>query len=113
MPTVSMDYFFMGPSGQEEAKGLLQILAVTSHESQMTFAHVVEQKGPVDSTTRRVVADLKWLGLRRLVGKSDQEPAILALKHAVRESMPTVEYVMESISQTAQMKSRCVKDRNK
>ena len=27
--------------------------------------------------------------------KSDQEPAILALKQAVRESMPTVEFVME------------------
>ena len=52
-------------------------------------------KGPVDSTTRRLVADLDWLGLRRLVFKSDQEPAILALKQAVRESMPTVEFVME------------------
>ena len=27
--------------------------------------------------------------------KSDQEPAILALKQAVRESMHTVEFVME------------------
>ena len=71
------------------------MLAVKSHESRMTFAHVVERKGPVDSTTRRFVADLDWLGLRRLVFKSDQEPAILALKQALRESMPTVEFVME------------------
>ena len=71
------------------------MLAVKSHESRMTSAHVVESKGPVDSTTRRLVADLDWLGLRRLVFKSDQEPAILALKQAVRESMPTVEFVME------------------
>ena len=42
-----------------------------------------------------LVADLDWLGLRRLVFKSDQEPAILALKQAVRESMPTLEFVME------------------
>ena len=49
----------------------------------------------MDSTTRRLVAELDWLGLRRLVFKSDQEPAILALKQAVRESMPTVEFVME------------------
>ena len=60
----------------------------------MTFAHVVERKGPVDSTTR-LVADLDWLGLRRSVFKSDQEPAILALKQAVRDSMPTVEFAME------------------
>ena len=26
----------------------------------MTFAHVLERKGPVDSTTRRLVADLDW-----------------------------------------------------
>ena len=83
------------PSGQEEAQGVLPMLAVKSHESRMTFAHVVERKGPVDSTTRRLVADLDWLGLRRIVFKSDQEPAILALKQAVRESMATVEFVME------------------
>ena len=57
LPTVSIDYFFMGPSGQEEAQGVLPMLAVKSHESRMTFAHVV------DSTTRRLVADLDWLGL--------------------------------------------------
>ena len=71
------------------------MVAVKSHELRMTFAQVVERKGPVDSTTRRLVPDLGWLGLRRLVFKSDQEPAILALKQAVRESMPTVEFVME------------------
>ena len=95
VPTVSTDYFFMGPSGQEEAQGVLPMLAVKSHESRMTFAHVVERKGLVDSTVRRLVADMDWLGLRRLIFKSDQEPSILALKQAVRESMPTVEFVME------------------
>ena len=55
----------------------------------------VEREGPVDSTVRRLVADLDWLGLQRLVFKSDQEPAILALKQAVRESMPTEEFEME------------------
>ena len=79
----------------EEAQRVFPRLAVKSHESRMTFAHDVERKGLVDSTTRRLVADLGWLGLRRLVFKSDQEPAILVLKHAVRESMPTVDFVME------------------
>ena len=85
----------MGPSGQEEAQGVFPMPAVKSHGSRMTFAHVVERKGPVDSAARRLVADLDWLGLRRLVFESDQEPAILALKQAVRESMPAVEFVME------------------
>ena len=88
VPTVSIVYFFMCPSGQEEAQGVLPMLAVKSHVSRMTFAHVVERKGPVDSATRRLLTDLDWLGFRRLVFKSDQERAILALKQAVRESMP-------------------------
>ena len=82
MPTVSFDCFFVGPSGQEEAQGVLQMSAVKSHESLTTFAHVVERRGPVDSTTRRLGADLDWLGLRRSVFKSEKEP-----------SMPTVEFV--------------------
>ena len=53
------------------------MLAATSHESRMTFASVVGRKGPVDPTTRRLVADLDWLGLRMLVFKLDQESAIL------------------------------------
>ena len=85
----------MGPSGQEEAQGVLPMLAVKSRGSRMTLAHVLERNGLVDSTVRRLVADLDLFGLRRLVFKSDQEPAILALKQAVRESMPTVEFVME------------------
>ena len=98
VPTVSIDYFFMGPSGQEEAQGVLPMLTVKSHDSRMTFAPVVERKGPVDSTTRRLVADLDWLGLRRLVFKSDQELVILVVKQVVGESMPTVEFVMEESS---------------
>ena len=49
-PIVSIDYFFMGPSTQEEAQGGLPMLAVMFHESRMTLAHV-ERKGSVDFTT--------------------------------------------------------------
>ena len=91
---LSVDLFFLGPSGQDDAHGVLQMLAVKSLESRMTCSRVVEWKGLVESTTRRLVADLDWLGLHRLVFKSHQEPAILALEHAVRESVLTVELVM-------------------
>ena len=84
----------MGPSGQQEVQGVLPVLAEKSHESRTTFAHVVERKGPVDSTTRRLVTDLDGWDCRDWCSLH-QEPAILALKHAVRESMSTVEFVME------------------
>ena len=91
--TVSIDYFFMGQTEQEEVRRVLPMWTVKSGESRMTFSHVVERKGPVDSTIRHLVADLHRLGLRWLVFKSDQEPA--TLKQAVRESIPTVEIVVE------------------
>ena len=68
LPTVSIDFFFLDPSGQKEAQGVLPILAEKSHESRMKFAHVV-----LDFTTRLLVAALDWLGLRRLAFKSDQK----------------------------------------
>ena len=34
VPTVSIYYFFMGPSAQDEAEGVFPMLAVKSHESQ-------------------------------------------------------------------------------
>ena len=71
------------------------MLAVKSHEFRTTCSHVVERQGLVDSTTRRLVADLDWLALRRLVFKSDQEPVIVDLKQTVGESMPAVEFGME------------------
>ena len=87
LPTVSIDYYLMGPSGPEEAEGVLPMLAVKSHESRMTFAQVVERKGP-QSTTRRLVADLDWLGLRRLVFESHQEPTVVALSMLCENHCP-------------------------
>ena len=52
MPTVSIHCFFVGPSGQEEAQGVPPMLTVKSRESRMSFAHVVERKGLVESTVR-------------------------------------------------------------
>ena len=36
VPSVSIDHYFMGPPGQEEAQDVLPMLAVKSHESRMT-----------------------------------------------------------------------------
>ena len=58
MPTVSIDYFLMGPSGQEEEQGVLPMVVMESHKSRMSCSHVVERKGLVDSAMRRFVGDL-------------------------------------------------------
>ena len=86
---MSIDYIFMGPSGQGEAQGVLPKLAVKSYGSRMSVSHVM---GPVDSTTRRHVADLDWSELWVFVFKSGQKSAILALKQAFQESMPKIRH---------------------
>ena len=88
MPTVSIDYFFMGPCGQEEAQVVLPMLEVKSHELR---SHML--RSGKDLWIRRN-GDLLQRS-RLLVFKSDQKPAVLALKQAVRESMLAVEFVME------------------
>ena len=89
VPTVSIDYFFTGPSGQQEAQGVLPMLAVKSHEStnDVRTCCGAERTCGFHGTTTCCRS--------RLVFKSVQEPAILALKQAVRESMLAVEFVME------------------
>ena len=51
---------------QEEAQGVLPMLAVKSHESRMTFAHVVERKGPVDSTTPTTCCRSRLVGIAKI-----------------------------------------------
>ena len=51
------------PCGQEEAHVVLPMCAVKSGESLMTFSHVVEWTGSVDSTIRRFVAGLPSVGI--------------------------------------------------
>ena len=72
------------------------MLAVKSHETRndvLTCCGTEMACGVHDTTT---CCRFRLVGLRRLVFKSDQEPAIFALNQAVRESIHTVEFVMES-----------------
>ena len=96
IPCVVMDYFFMGRDGsEEEERRNVPILAVRDRDTRYTFAHVVPSKGADEHTVEQVVRDLKRLGHRQLALKSDQEPAILALKEEVRRRMPDVRFLME------------------
>ena len=51
---------------------------------QVLFAHRVSSKGVEAMTLKQICADLKCMGLKRIVYKSDQEPAIRAILNALR-----------------------------
>ena len=70
--------------GQEEGN-VLPMIGVKERQSKMKFAHQVEEKGPNEYTIEAVKEDIENLGVKRFIFKSDQEPAILALKERIIE----------------------------
>ena len=108
LATVSLDYFFMGKNGIQytwdqardgTAQGgddeVMTLIAIYCHKTRCTFAHACPRKGNDPHVAKEVQADLEWLGYKRMIGKSDQEPAILALKRMFTAAMPTVEILPE------------------
>ena len=62
-------------------KRCVKVLVAKDSKSGAIFAHVVPQKG-LDAdgyAVARIVEDIKWLGYAKLLVKSDNEPAIVAL----------------------------------
>jgi len=110
MPIVGMDYFYITKEGvkrrDELAKELsdegeeaitkaraeghvLQCLLVRCLQSKIVFAHVVPQKGDDEEhyCAKLAVADIEWLGHTKVIIKTDNERAIVALKHRVAKHL--------------------------
>jgi hypothetical protein len=89
VPTVSVDYGFFGMPGAEASGAThgnkLPVLIVRDRLTKMTWAHPVPSKG-LDHPhgARKLLEDLQELGYKKLVLKSDQEPAIRALCREVK-----------------------------
>ena len=88
VPKVSIDYAFVDDSKdkRDEEKGM-PIIIMKDTETGMKFARVVPKKGVEPYAVSRVAADIKNLGYRKIIFKSDQEPSIVALKQAVKGAL--------------------------
>ena len=89
VPTVTLDYTFMGESQRDtEEKGMPIMVVKDVHTGYcgtgMVFARVVPRKGPHPYAVKRLANDIGLLGHSELVLKSDGEPAIVALKEAAK-----------------------------
>ena len=82
-PTVSTDYMYLG--GEDEDS--LPILAKVHHATKWRTARVVPSKGPVEEVVAKEAAEISRWGLSRFIYKSDGEPALVALKRAVRQRL--------------------------
>ena len=89
MPTVSIDYMFLGTETGEPDERAAPIVAAVVHGLKLKASKVAPRKGAVQQTAERLVLDIKAWGLKRFVFKSDQEPCIKALKTKVVEFLGT------------------------
>ena len=62
----------------------MPILVTVDHNTDMTFTSVIPRKGVHPYAVVRACNDIALLGHTHLVLKSDNEPAILALKPAIK-----------------------------
>ena len=92
VPTISIDYAFMNAKTAVEAKQ--PIIVLKDRKSGTIKAHVVEEKGVNAYAIKRIGQDIGLLGYNRIILKSDNEPAIMALKAAIKAERPE-EIIME------------------
>ena len=93
-PHILMDYFFMGQEGSK----VFPILGLKEKQCKMKCAHMVEEKGPNEYAIEQVKEDIESMGIRRMIFKTDQEPAILAFKERVIEALGSKVEVIEEES---------------
>ena len=101
--TVSMDYCFMNGE-EDEDPSLPGVLIIWDDNYECLWALPVESKGPVDWVVKWIVDKLDEIGYRgvAITLKSDQEPAIIALKRAVAAKRSGVTTPIDSPARESQ-----------
>ena len=81
VPVFGFDYLLGTHYFEGEQDDQVKILVAKCQYTKCTFAHVVPQKGldPDLYAVKRLTRDILWLGHNRVILKSDNERAIVAL----------------------------------
>ena len=89
MPVISFDYMQQKTAeGQEENIGVLPVLASFERGVKWVSANVVPEKGVDGYAVQAAGREIDLAGLRRVVIKSDQEPALKELLRVVKAERP-------------------------
>ena len=91
LPVISMDYGFMGQDDDD----VTPMLVVKDKKSKSPWGGAIPSKGNDDYARQLLVQVVRETGYRRVVLKSDNEPAIVVLKQAARAELTDVECLME------------------
>ena len=101
VPTLSLDYCFMGADrdGDKFSKAGSPIVVVRDHTTGWVDAFVVPSKGTHEFAVMALARCIEGSGYGKLAIKSDGEPSIVALKIAavdhLRAKLPNLEAVMQ------------------
>ena len=85
VPTVGIDYTF--PRMEKDKRGTeegMPIIVMKNSKDKWTSAFIVPQKGVCDYAVGAVSREIQNAGYNRVIFKSDQEPALKELLHAVK-----------------------------
>ena len=81
---IGIDCMYMhSDQDKEEEKGM-PLVVIKDARSKMVFARVVPQMGVEPYAVGSTVKALEQLGYKKVIFRSDNEPALLALKEIVR-----------------------------
>ena len=97
VPVVSIDYTFMHDRQKEGEEKGMPILVMKDRKTKVIRARVVPQKGKHWYAIKILSGMLDSLGYKKVMFKSDQEPAIMSLKEAVKNESG-IELVTEELS---------------
>ena len=90
VPVIASDYYYFGEKEGETAN-----LEVKDCRSKMTWSTAVPAKGPDPFVVNFLLACINETGYRRLILKSDNEPAIIALKRETKAQTKDCEIVLQ------------------
>ena len=88
IPVVSIDYTFMRDGKKEDDESGMPIMVLKDRETGKILSRVYPAKGVTNYTVKRLSSDIQLLGHKKVILKSDNENAIVALKKAVKNERP-------------------------
>ena len=83
LPCFQADYMFLG---EKDTEGTTPILTLKDDKQYSVFADVVPQKGAHDFVTKQILEDIDTTGFTDIIFKTDNEPAIVAVRNEVKQN---------------------------
>jgi glutaredoxin len=100
VPVISIDYAYFGETseerkerkekeknGEDVKRGDMPFVVVKDRKSKKMWAYIVREKGVNPYAVKKLAKILSGTGYRRVIIKSDQEPAVMSLKEAVKREL--------------------------